>query len=1351
MSDLMDRVEGSSTKFKLGDNIHFEISSSSSAKNQQQQQPSVSKVTSHYETTNSNKKKKKKHKKKSKAVSPSTIHAHLNHPEDDYPTSRVIKQAPNGDVIVESLDHEDHDEDDEEEDDDEEYHNHHHQHQHHHHDHGECELHSHNHQRRKSSSATTSVNKPSTSSTNLWDSASIEEQERLKEFWESLGESKKLELVRIDKDSIMKMFKSETRQHLQQNNSSSNNNNSGTSNGSGSGGNNGCTCKYCGRRNNIIEEELESIYDNHFDDIIDFIHEVRDINDLNALPGLLFGGFHMLEEERRLQKRQQQAQQHPVISTSNESTKKQQSPPPPPPPQATQLQQEQQQVQNEMKVHFIQEQMEKFKSHIEKLATLSNQPNDPSSSTSSSAEIHLRASFDESEITNNGNATMATQVFDKLLDPKLFEALENMDLDKMKEFANLDPTNTNNVHILEKATSLREIVRDLNNVDRANLQKGMTHVSNMNKFFSNISNLNTNNPSDISSSTSTSVNKLDDQLSNFAEDLLKNDGNSFIGMMEALSESRSAREELVKEAPSQKNASTTIYKTSASKYAWIDEDDKVEIEVHTCNNPHHHHHHPHDDDEEDEDDDEEEDEDDDEYDEDDEDDYDDEDDEEEYDDEEDEDEEEDEEEDASDTESEISEEEKMQEIRRLFLIQVIKLFQERLKNAYKEKLSQDRTQKLIEELEAEENAKKERELKKLKQKEKAKEKKRLQQLAKEEERKRKEEELKQKEEEQRLQKEKLKAEQKKRKEEQKLKREEEKKKRIEELKRKEEEHRKKVEAQQKREEEAKKLKEERKRKAEEERKQKEEEKKQKELLRKQKEAEKRQKELLLKKQQQEQEEEELRRKEEQEEAERLRKQSTQFTDDVDLVKQIEQEATKLSNMSSIDGTNQQLLNHLYPGSIPTTPSSAGFPTLTGGGPAHLLNQAQPYQQQQQQPVQPQLQSSLASAQRPAQQFQYSSEFIPTGFQNNPSLLNQPIMNSSPQPGNLNMLNGSAVGPSLAGGNNLSPWSSKSRLNSLSNINQPQPPQQAPAQQQQQQQPFSQFIPQGTSAVLPTDVGSSATTNSGSGAGGAPPAGGNFSPFNAFSDPLSADTFMSTPVSGNSNIWMNSSKPSASGVGVVPSNGSATSRNNSIWSNETTPMLNTAANGGVGSGIWNNNNNVGLNGTEIELIQSATFNCFQILQNSGQLEFGVAPLVKIFQNVKSILNRPTLSINQYLSCFIGTSSIYQFNLKYDDFGNVSHIKAGLLSNNNNGLPRTSPPLPQPPQSTQNQVPTIPPQNHVVNLPPGFNSSPPGLFNETIAGNNPPSFLAPIGELTSTTTLNNTNGNNNNNGFGRRLWN
>ena len=42
---------------------------------------------------------------------------------------------------------------------------------------------------------------------------------------------------------------------------------------------------------------------------------------------------------------------------------------------------------------------------------------------------------------------------------------------------------------------------------------------------------------------------LNDQISNglssFAEDLLKNDGNSFIDMMESLSESRTAREDLL--------------------------------------------------------------------------------------------------------------------------------------------------------------------------------------------------------------------------------------------------------------------------------------------------------------------------------------------------------------------------------------------------------------------------------------------------------------------------------------------------------------------------------------------------------------------------------------------------------------------------------------------------------------------------------------------------------------------------------------------------------------------------------------------------------------------------------------
>ncbi|RLP63430.1 stress response protein NST1 [Candida albicans Ca529L] len=1399
MSDIMDRVDNSTRKFKLGDNIHFEISSSANTQgnshqiprkqsqstnsNHQEQSQQARNQSSQSNTNTTSRKKRKKHKKKSKI---STVQAHLNNPEDDYPTSRVIKQAPNGDVIVESLEDEDEN--------------------HHHHEYEEhedsCEYH-------PSSKSNTRKNSSVNESTHnkIWDSASIEEQQRLKEFWESLDESKKLDLVKIDKDSIMRMFKNETRHHLQQQlsssvssqpqqqqsqqnvstssnngNSSGINNNSNNNNGNNT---NSCACKYCGRRNSIIEEELESIYDNHFDDIIDFIHEVRDINDLNALPGLLFGGFHMLEEERRLQKRQQKYKEkwnHSHHSTSVS----------PQPESQDNKQLKKSQDQNEMKAISIEDEMDKFKSHLAKMS-ISNSQSNPNQLS----EIHLQLKSEDGNLTG----TTESQLFNKLLDPKLFEALENMDLDKMKEMSKMDPKNLNNVNILEKATSLREIVRDLNNADRSSLQKGISHVSNMGKFFSNLATLNNaqNLPEIVASGG------LDDQLSkglsSFAEDLLKNDGNSFIGMMEALSESRTAREELLKETVISQNPqeqkSVSIGQSDQSGDVWVDDDDennRVDVEIHACDNPHHHHHHhqhsnkQHDhhhchnhrhrhrrrfeelDDEHDQENEDEELEDDEEdyYD--------------EYDDDEEEDEEEDdddddiEEEGASDTESEISEEEKMQEIRRLFLIQVIKLFQERLKNAYKEKLSQDRTQKLIEELEAEENAKKERELKKLKQKEKAKEKKRLQQLAKEEERKRKEEELKAKEEEQRLQKEKLKAEQKKRKEEARLKKEEEKKKKIEEQKRKEEEHRKKVEAQQKREAEAKKLKEERRRKAEEERKQKEEEKKQKELLKKQKEEEKRQKELLRKQREEEKEKE----------AARLEEERTKLmvNDDDELARQIEVEKSKLSAAVA----NNPLLNHLYqpsPGSAPTTPSTANLPALSPLQSASAKLMSQQFEQQHQQQVSQEKLPQTSNIQSPNQQphpsissFQFSSEYNPNAsvFHNNSSLLSNPSIMNSPRTTSTNLLNGnSPIVPnvttniSLGATNtsNLSPWSSKSRLNSLSNSTQP-------------------FI--GGNQFTQTN------TASFNGVGNAVQQSGNFSPFNALSDPLVSDAFKAAgPAGMNSNIWLNSSNVgnnsgNQSGISAPTTTSTNTSsRNNSIWGNTnpnkvTEPSLlnnNNNNNNGLisveSSGLWNSNggNNqparsssvTGIssnlstinpvNSMDIELIQSTTFNCFQILQNSGQLEFGVAPLMKLFQNVKTILNKPSLTINQFLNCCTINSNVYLFSLKHDDFGNVTHVEVAYKN-----VPRTSPP-PPPGNIVQNQHQVSSPSFAAAtasssslatsNVPLGFinsGGSPTGLFNDININHGGTSFLPPIGESSTNDAGSSNVGNS---GFGRRLWN
>lgn len=147
-------------------------------------------------------------------------------------------------------------------------------------------------------------------------------------------------------------------------------------------------------------------------------------------------------------------------------------------------------------------------------------------------------------------------------------------------------------------------------------------------------------------------------------------------------------------------------------------------------------------------------------------------------------------EDESDEESEYSKQKRIEEVRGFFMIQAVSLIRQKFREAYEKKISEDRTQKFIKELEAEENAKKEKELKKLKQKEKQKEKKRLQQLQKEEERKRKEAEELEKAAELKRKQEELRAEQMRRKEEIRLKKEEEKLRKIEALKKKELEHQK---------------------------------------------------------------------------------------------------------------------------------------------------------------------------------------------------------------------------------------------------------------------------------------------------------------------------------------------------------------------------------------------------------------------------------------------------------------------------------------------------------------------------------------------------------------------------------
>ncbi|KAG7661432.1 uncharacterized protein J8A68_005010 [[Candida] subhashii] len=902
---------------------------------------------------------------------------------------------------------------------------------------------------------------------------------------------------------------------------------------------------------------------------------------------------------------------------------------------------------------------------------------------SNNEQSKLKEGFDETSINPESNVTTEQQLFNKLLDPRLFEALESMDIEKMKQISAAesastnDPTNATQANLLEKAGSLREIVRDLHKADKAQLEKGMSFLQNMGKLFSNAASMN-NDPNDPEAQklmTTRFNDQLTQGLSSFAEDLLKNDGNSFINMMESLSESRTAREELLREnIPKQLQQQPHPHSISpVSSHPWEDEDD----DEHVC----HHHHHHHDDDDEYDDDEEE---------------YDDEDDEDDEDEDDDDDDEldDDDEEGASDTESEISEEEKMQEVRRLFLIQVIKLFQERLKNAYKEKLSQDRTQKLIEELEAEEQAKKERELKKLKQKEKAKEKKRLQQLAKEEERKKKEDEERAKEEELRLKQEALRAEQRRRKEEARLKREEEKKKRIEELKRKEEEHKKKVEAQRKREEESKRLKEERRKKAEEERKQKEEEKKQKELLRKQKEEERERMKLEREKQLAEE-----KAKQEQEEQERA----------------AAMELAKQKQLEEEEASKNHLLNQLYQA------KPGGGSTISSGQSSNISTATVPA-------ISPLDSTTISGSGPPIPQV--VPQYVPSGpvdpfnnaFSSN-NLLSQGL--TSPPvttnnlvtglSGNLSANLGGVVNPTST----PSPWASKSRLSSLSNPAASQPL-------------FQQPPPMGPLPPTSATAGTATTTN--------------FSPF--FNDPLSQDAYLPTTLNATTNLW-NSSTSTV----VTPTTGptSATTRTNSIWGNgpgnglgsvAETPVvpMNPGGSSAATGGLWNSNPNTpttsgpGLSTNDIDLIQATTFSSFQMLQNSNQLEYGYAPVAKLFNNVKSILNYPGLTLAQVFSCWC-PNAIYKFEFVWDESGNVSHVQVGLT-----GFTRTSPPPPplpqqQPPQQQQQQQSVVPP--------PGLSKTSP-LFNEG-------SLLSNIGNLSSgslqTTGIGNVGGSNG--GFGSQL--
>lgn len=1010
----------------------------------------------------SSKKKKKKSKKRH-------IDATINDPEAEYPTSRVIKQAPNGDVIVESLEDE-------------------------HHDH-------HN-----NLSAT------------IWDNLTVEEQEDLKRFWESLEEPEKVKLVKIDKKLILDLFR--TFSSNQQGGQPTHHSPASSSTSLAGTPHHGCTCSSCGRRSSIIEAELEMIYDNHFDDIIDFIHEVRDIKDLNALPGLLFGGFHMLEEEHRMKKtraRRRSTDLQPQTRISPITASTDGAPEP---------------------------------------TTTSNvSTNSHSESVSSpSPWSHAVAGLLEKFCQENPGAdwNKCSQLFKEIQEAGNQVNTGNGGFESSESRENDD-----------KKTAFLKDFGEMISGGFNDMTLGKEE-----QFHENFAN---------------GIHKI-------ANDFLNNDGKSFVEMVEALSGSRSERADLLKSLQEIEDHSNLQIQqeqpgTVREQIEELHDEEPVipediqnqpkevvgqyvdqrinqlselrdrleeEYDYDTYDDP--------------------------EYDN------------QEYD------------EELSDTESEISEEEKMQEIRRLFLIQVIKLFQERLKNAYKEKLSQDRTRRLIEELEAEENAKKEKELKKLKQKEKAKEKKRLQQVAKDEERRRKEEEERAREEELRLKQEELRAEQKRRKEEARQKKEEEKRKRIEELRLKKEAEKKKQE---------------------------EKERKERELK------EKKERELKEKK------ERELKEKKEQLKKEQQPKETIQEKPQPQTSQSPSRQDNSVSSLDPTHDLQNAILSGLEQLSLSQQPMS------------HILSQPSSISQL---PIQPpsltqpfldmdQIRSPVTAPAMPTQaQMPQSARGL---------LWGQPVNNFSP------------FSEGVWGSRNNSIWGNSSMGGSGS-------------------------IGSGSIGSGTIGSGTMGSGTIGSGTIGSGTIGGSASIWGSQTPTLANATMgmgLQSGINGIQGLSLekeNGSAPISGTPGNLPGNSLPPISRNSLSGNSVPGSIPGNLSGSIpgnlsGSMPANLPGNLAANSlpgmspsmsvplpqpfpanVDNEMIRTAAYQAFMLLQNSNQLEYGLAAAVKLYQTTILVLSME-VSFSQFLGlCRDDIESSYRFDYVYDDYGAVSHIKASLRS-------------------------------------------------------------------------------------------
>ncbi|KAL3469542.1 salt tolerance down-regulator-domain-containing protein [Aspergillus californicus] len=83
----------------------------------------------------------------------------------------------------------------------------------------------------------------------IWNTSTQEERENIKTFWLELGEEERRQLVKVEKDAVLRKMK-EQQKHS-------------------------CSCTVCGRKRTAIEEELEVLYDAYYEELEQYANNTQ--------------------------------------------------------------------------------------------------------------------------------------------------------------------------------------------------------------------------------------------------------------------------------------------------------------------------------------------------------------------------------------------------------------------------------------------------------------------------------------------------------------------------------------------------------------------------------------------------------------------------------------------------------------------------------------------------------------------------------------------------------------------------------------------------------------------------------------------------------------------------------------------------------------------------------------------------------------------------------------------------------------------------------------------------------------------------------------------------------------------